>query len=62
MLRKARLEHEGQRVVELLRLQLDRARLSRSPVGVGPMRQHHVVQAHAARHEAFRLGVIAGRK
>jgi hypothetical protein len=25
---------------------------------VRPVRQHHVVQAHAARHEAFFLGVV----
>ena len=53
----ARLEHEGQRVGQLHRLELGVAGVLEG-VGVGTVRQHLVVQAHAAGHEALGLGVI----
>ena len=56
-LAQARLEHEGERVGELHRLQFDIAGVLEG-VGVRTMRQHGVVQADAAGHEAFGLGVI----
>ena len=56
-LREARLEHEGERAFELVRLQLGVARVLEG-FDVGAMRQHGVVQRHAARHEALRLGVV----
>src|SRR6478735_1716793 len=52
----AALEHEGQRVVELLRLEVAVARLVEGFL-VGPVRHHAVVQARATRLEASGLGV-----
>ena len=56
-LRKPRLEHEGHRIFEFVRLQLRVAR-ALERVAIRPMRQHRIVQAHAARREAFGLGVV----
>ena len=57
MLREAGLEHEAHGVVQLLGLQL-RVRRALEGVLVGPVRQHHVVQGHAARNEALGLGIV----
>ena len=57
MLRKAGLEHEGHGVVQLVRPQIGIGGPLES-VPVGSMRQHHVVQRHATRHEALRLGIV----
>src|SRR5215472_4809662 len=56
-LAEAGLEHEGKRVLELHRRERG---LAGAPEGVavGAVRQHLVVQAHAARHEALGLGVV----
>ncbi len=56
-LAEAGLEHEGQRVAELHRLQFDIAGVLER-IGVRSVRQHRVVERDAARHEAFGLGVI----
>ena len=56
-LAEAGLEHEGERVGELHRLQFDIAGMLEG-IDVGPVRQHRVVQREAARHEALGLGVI----
>ena len=53
----AALEHERHGVVDLLRLEL-RARRLLPALGVRAVRAHAIVQARAARQEAFRLGVI----
>src|ERR1700754_2622263 len=53
----AGLEHEGERVGKLHRLQVGLACVLKR-LAVGTVRQHLVVQAHAARHEAFGLSVI----
>ena len=50
-LREAGLEHEGHRALELVRLQLGVARALEG-LPIGTVRQHGVVQRHAARHEA----------
>ena len=57
MLGEARLEHEGHRVIELVRGEF----CIRGPlkgIAVWPVGQHHVVQAHATRNKALRLGII----
>jgi len=53
-----RLEHERHRVADLVRLRRVAHRCLFERVGIRPMARHAVVQARAARHEAFRLGVI----
>ena len=58
MLRQSRLEHEGERIFELRRRR-GRARRRYEGLRVRPMRQHRVVQRHAARFEARALRVIA---
>ena len=53
----ATLHHEGHRAVDLVRLELGLA--CRLPARrVGAVAGHQIVQAHPARREAFRLGVI----
>ena len=54
----ARLEHEGERIRELLWLELFRGGLGEGGE-VRTVRQHAIVQADAAGEEAVRLGVIA---
>src|SRR5262252_5298335 len=56
-LRIARLEHEGERARELDRLQLTVTGMIEG-LAIGAMRQHAIVQGHAARHETFGPGVI----
>ena len=53
----AALEHEGERRFDLVRGECSRARPLEGR-RVGPVTAHAVVQARAARREAFRLGVV----
>ena len=52
-----RLEHEGQRIVQTLRLELGGAG-ALVGFGVGSVARHAVVQAGAAGQEAFGLGIV----
>src|SRR3546814_4464572 len=54
---QSRLEHEGERAALADRRQGLGGSLLEG-LGVGPVRQHGVVQAHAAGQEAARLGVV----
>src|SRR5580658_1385877 len=54
---KASLEHEGQRVLHVHRLQFGLARLLKR-FRVGTVTRHAIVQAGATWHESLRLGVI----
>src|SRR3546814_1096954 len=57
MLRQSRLEHEGERAALPRRRQV-RMRGPLEGLGVGAVRQHGVVQAHAAGQEAAGLGIV----
>ena len=57
MLREAGFKHEAHGVVELLGLQLCVGGAFKG-VFVGAVGQHHIVQGHAARNEAFGFGII----
>src|SRR3546814_11093359 len=56
-LRQSRLEHEGERAALPRRRQV-RMRGPLEGLGVGAVRQHGVVQAHAAGQEAAGLGIV----
>src|SRR3984885_9074157 len=54
---KLRLKHEGQRVIDVLRLQIRFAGTFKG-LRIRTMTSHAVMQAGPARHEAFRLRVV----
>src|SRR5580692_10308965 len=54
---KLRLEHEGQRVAQILRPELGMTRTLKG-LGVRSVTRHAVVQARSSRDESFGLGIV----